>query len=110
MKAKAARGRPHLFVALGVAMLLAGFALMLTAVTGGRLGSNEAFPLPVGFTTAAVGGMLLTRTPLAVFFLAVFAIAGLILAPRETGWLHPVPALFAVLLACCLPLAKRAKA
>jgi len=107
---RARKPRPHLFVALGVLMLLGGFGLMLSAAFGGRLGSDEAFPLPVGFTTAAVGGMLLTRSPLAVFFLFVFALAGTILALRETGLQHPVPYLFAALLALCLPLARQARA
>jgi hypothetical protein len=107
---RARKSRPQLFVSLGVFMLLGGFGLMLSAALGGRLGSAEAFSLPLGFTAAAVGGMLLTRTPLAVFFLFLFALAGLILALRETGLQHPAPYLFAALLALCLPLAKRAKA
>lgn len=110
MKAKPARKPPHLFVALGVAMVLAGVVLMLSAAIGGRLGSAGALPLPVGFATAATGGMVLTRTPLAVFFLAVHAVAGLVFSLRATGFIHPVPMLFAALIACCLPLAKHAKA
>ena len=109
MKAKPPE-RTRLFIVLGVAMLLAGFALMLSSSLSGRLASAAALPLPVGFATATVGGMVLTRTPIAVFFLAVYALAGLCLSLRETGFIHPVPILFTVLIACCLPLAKRAKA
>lgn len=101
--------RPHLFVALGVLMLLAGFGLMLGAAFGGRLGSDEAFLLPVGFTTAAVGGMLLTRTPLAVFFLLVFSLCGLVLSLRETGPVHLLPATFALLIVCCIPLSRHTR-
>lgn len=107
---KRKRNRPLLFVIPGVAMLILGFGLMLSAALGGRLSSAEALPLPAGFTTAAVGAMLLTRTPLAVFFLFLFALAGLILALRLNGPLHPLPIGFVALLAYCLPLAKHAKA
>lgn len=100
---------PWLFVSLAILMLLGGFGLMLSAAFGGRLGSAEAIPLPVGFTTAAVGGLLLTRTPIAVFFLFLFALTGMIFAFRETGLLHLVPYLFALLLGLCLPLAKQAR-
>lgn len=111
MKTKPARRkRPHLFVAVGVAMLLTGFGLMLSAALGGRLASGAALPLPAGFATAAVGGMVLTRTPLAVFFFVIYSLAGLVLTIRQTGFLHPVPFLFAALIACCLPLAKQAQA
>lgn len=110
MKAKPARKRSRLFAAIGVAMLAAGFGLMLSSALGGRLSSASALPLPVGFATAAVGGMVLTGTPLAVFFLALYALAGLVLSIHEAGFFHPAAALFAVLIACCLPLAKRAQA
>ncbi len=103
------RSRPHWFVIPGVTMLLLGFGLMFASSLGGRHSSVDAFPLPVGFTTAAVGGMLLTRTPLAVFFLLIFAISGLVLSIRECGLLHPLPALFAFLVGYCLPLVRRAK-
>jgi len=100
---------PWLFVSLAVLMLLGGFGLMLSAALGGRLGSAEAVSLPIGFTTAAVGGMLLTRTPIAVFFLFLFAITGMILAILETGFIHPAPYLFALLLSLCLPLKQNAR-
>lgn len=100
---------PWLFVSLAILMLLGGFGLMLSAACGGRLGSAEAIPLPLGFTTAAVGGMLLTRTRIAVFFLFLFALAGMILGLRETSLLHPLPYLFALLLGLCLPLTKQAR-
>lgn len=107
---RAHKRRPHLFVALAVVMLLGGFGLMLSAVLGGRLDSMSALPLPIGFTTAAIGGMLLTRTPLAVFFLFLYALAMLILTLTGSGW-RSAPffiALFLILF--CLPLARQAKA
>lgn len=103
------RGAP-LFVVPGIAMLVIGFGLMLSAALGGRLDSAAALPLPVGFTTAAAGAMLLTRTPLAVFFFFIYAIAGLVLSIREFGWLHFLPAVFVILALACLPLARQAKA
>lgn len=102
--------QPALFVVPGLAMLVIGFGLMLSVALGGRLDSAAAMPLPVGFTTAATGAMLLTRTPLAVFFLFIYTIAGLVLSIREFGWLHFLPAVFVILTLACLPLARRAKA
>lgn len=104
------KSRPLLFIAPGTIMLIAGFGFMLAAAVGGRLSSEAALPLPFGFTTAATGAMLLTRTPLAVFFLVIYATAVLIIAYREVGFLHPVPLIYVALIAYCLPLAKRAKA
>src|SRR5690606_1829815 len=71
----AMKSRPLLFIAPGCIMLIAGFGLMLAAAVSGRLSSEAALPLPFGFTTAATGAMLLTRTPLAVFFLFIYAAA-----------------------------------
>lgn len=102
--------RPALFAIPGAAMILIGFGFMLSAALGGRLGSEAALPLPFGFTTAATGAMLLTRTPLAVFFLFIYATAVLVIACREVGCLHPVTVLYAALIAYCLPLARNAKA
>lgn len=98
-----------LFVALGAVMLVAGFGLMLSAALGGRLDSTSSLPLPIGFTTAAIGAMVLTRTPLGVFFLFIYAVAMLVLTITGPGWLS-VPFFIGVfLLALCLPLLKRAK-
>ncbi|MCB1129598.1 MAG: hypothetical protein KDN05_00615 [Verrucomicrobiae bacterium] len=104
------KSRPLLFIAPGCIMLIAGFGLMLAAAVSGRLSSEAALPLPFGFTTAATGAMLLTRTPLAVFFLFIYAAAVLVIACREVGFLHPVPLLYLALIGYCLPLAKHAKA
>ncbi len=103
------KSRPALFVVPGIIMLIAGFGFMLAAAVGGRLSSEAALPLPFGFTTAATGGMLLTRTPLAVFFLFIYAVAVLVIACREVSFLHPVPLLYLVLIAYCLPLLRHAK-
>lgn len=101
--------RPHLFVALGAVMLLGGFGLMLSAAVGGRLSSEAALPLPVGFTTAAVGGLVLTRTPLGVFFLFIYALAMLILTLTGPGWRTAPFFISLALLALCFPLARHAK-
>lgn len=102
--------RPALFAIPGVTMILIGFGLMLSVALGGRLDSAAALPLPVGFTTAAAGAMLLTRTPLAVFFFLIYTLAGLVLSIREFGWLHFLPFVFVALAAYSLPLARHARA
>ncbi len=104
------KSRPLMFVAPGTIMLIAGFGFMVAAAVGGRLSSEAALPLPFGFTTAATGAMLLTRTPLAVFFLFIYAVAVLIISSRDVGFLHPVPLLYFALISYCLPLARHAKA
>lgn len=108
MKPKPSRTR--LFAITGTALLITGFALMVMATLGGRLASADAFPLPVGFATAAVGGMVLTRTPLGVFFLAAYALAMLILGITGPGWTSVPCAIAVLLLTLCLPLARRAVA
>ena len=101
--------QPHLFVALGVLMMLVGAYAMISCVIGGRLSSGASLPLPFGFTTVAVGAMLLTRTPIAVFFLFVYAVTILILGIIHDGLMSPLNVIWLVLLGLCLPLAKHAK-
>lgn len=101
--------KPHVFVALGVIMILAGAYAMLSCVTGGRLSAEQAQLLPFGFITVAVGAMLLTRSPISVFFLFLYAITLLILGIIHEGFLNPLNLAWLALLGLCLPLAKNAK-
>ncbi len=101
--------KPHLFVILGILMILVGAYAMLSCVLGGRLNAAEAFPLPFGFITVAVGAMLLTRSAISVFFLFLYATTIMIMGIIYEGFLHPQPLICLVLLALCFPLAKNAK-
>ncbi|MEO8614773.1 MAG: hypothetical protein ABI600_06500 [Luteolibacter sp.] len=103
------REKPLLFVIPAVLMLLAGFWLMLSCALGGRLNSASSLPLPVGFTIAAVGGLVLTRTLLGTFFLFAFSITAIILTARERGLTDPLLIPFIVLLGLCLPMARHAR-
>ncbi len=97
------------FVIPGALMILVGFWLMVSCSFGGRLSASDSIQLPVGFTTAAVGGLVLSRSLLGTFFLFCFALTGLILAAREQGLLSPILLPFILLLAICLPMAKHAR-
>ena len=82
---------------------------MLSCVTGGRLNSEQSQLLSFGFTTVAVGAMLLTRSAISVFFLFLYAATLLILGIIHNGFLNPTNLAWLVLLGLCLPLAKNAK-
>ena len=101
--------KPHLFVALGVVMILVGAYAMISCVTGGRLTAEESLALPFGFITVATGAMLLTRTAISVFFLFLYAVTILILGIINEGLLSPLNLVWLVLLSLCLPLAKNAR-
>ena len=101
--------KPHLFVALGTLMILVGTYFMLSCVLGGRLTPAEAFALPLGFATVAVGAMLLTRTAISVFFLFLYAMTAMIMGLIYEGFLTPQPLICLALLALCFPLAKHAR-
>ena len=97
------------FVIPGVLMILVGFWLMVSCSFGGRLSAAESIFLPVGLTTAAVGGLVLTRSLLGTFFLFCFALTGLILAAREQGLVSLMLLPFVLLIVLCLPMAKHAR-
>ena len=101
--------KPHVFIALGVIMILVGAYAMLSCVTGGRLTAEQAQLLPFGFTTVAVGAMLLTRSLISVFFLFLYATTIMIMGIIHNGFLSPQPIICLALLALCFPLAKHAK-
>ena len=101
--------KPHLFVILGTLMILIGAYFMLSCVLGGRLSPAEAFALPFGFSTVAVGAMLLTRSAISVFFLFLYAVTIMIMGIIYEGFLSPQPLICLVLLALCFPLAKHAR-
>ncbi len=101
--------KPHLFVILGSLMIIVGSIAMLTCVFGGRLDPQDAMALPFGFTTVAVGSMLLTRSAISVFFLFLYAVTILIMGIIHDGFLTPQPLICLVLLALCFPLAKHAR-
>lgn len=101
--------KPHLFVILGVLMIIVGTYAMLSCVFGGRLSQAEAFSLPFGFITVAMGSMLLTRSAISVFFLFLYAVTIMIMGMIHDGFLTPKPLICLVLLGLCFPLAKNAK-
>lgn len=103
------REKPLLFVIPGVLMLLAGFGIMVACSLGGRMLAAESLPLPLGLATAAVGGMVLTRTMLATFFLFIFSLTVIILGIRDHGIMNPALIPFAILILLCLPMAKYAR-
>ena len=100
---------PRLFVILGIVMILIGTYAMLSCVMGGRISPTEAFPLPFGFTTVAMGAMLLTRTAISVFFLFLYAVTIMIMGIVHDGFLTSQPLICLVLLGLCFPLTKHAK-
>ena len=97
------------FVIPGSLMIVVGFGLMLSCSLGGRLDAATSIRLPIGFTTAAVGGLVLSRTLLGTFFLFAYALTALILTIREGGLTDPWIIPFLLLLTLCLPMAKRAR-
>jgi uncharacterized membrane protein YwaF len=97
------------FVIPGVLMLVIGVGLMLSCAFGGRLSADQALPLPLGFTTAATGAMLLTRSPLAIFFLAIYSTALLGLGIHYAGLVNPATLTAIPLLVLCLPLRQHTK-
>jgi hypothetical protein len=101
--------KPLLFIVPGVLMLLAGFGLMLSCSIGERLGSEQALMLPLGFATAAVGAIVLTRHLLGTFFLFIYALVVLVIGVRHHGVANPtlIPCIALILL--CLPQAKYAR-
>lgn len=102
--------KPYPFIALGTLMIIAGSIAMLACTMGGRLNSEQSLLLPFGFITVATGSMLLTRSTISVFFLALYALTLLILGIIHNGWLHPLNLLWIVLLILCLPLSKNTRA
>ncbi len=101
------RKKQHpLFVSIGVLMIIAGTSMILYRVTGDRIGSSAAMLLVTGFTSAAVGAMLLTRSPTAVFFYALFSLSALFLHATATSFLHPLNLLPLVMLLLTIPLIK----
>lgn len=103
------QSRPWLFYMVAPALIIGGFALMLHAATGGRLGSAQSLHLPIGFTTAAIGGLLLSRSPIAVFFLFLYALTGLVLSLREVGPSALIPWVYLFLLLLAIPLTRQTK-
>ncbi|MCP5537110.1 MAG: hypothetical protein H7A51_12895 [Akkermansiaceae bacterium] len=101
--------KPHLFVALGVLMMIVGTVAMGTCIFGGRLSPGESFALPFGFVTVAVGAMLLTRSAISVFFLFLYAITILVINIVHGDFLNPLPVSCLILLGLCFPLAKNAR-
>lgn len=97
------------FVIPGALMILVGFWLMVSCSIGGRLSASNSIQLPIGFTTAAVGGLVLSRSLLGTFFLVCYVLTGLILTARERGLTDPMLIPFLVLLALCLPMARHAR-
>ena len=106
---KKKKKQPHLFVIIGMLMIFVGAYAMFSCVVGGRLSPEQALPLPFGFTTVAMGAMLLTRSAISVFFLFLYALTIMILGIIYDGFLSPQPLLCLALLALCFPLAKHAK-
>jgi hypothetical protein len=78
-----------LFITVGVLMIVVGAALMLHRVTGGRLSAEASIQLVVGFTTVALGAMLLTESAIAVFFYFLYVLSFLIVQINQSGILSP---------------------
>lgn len=65
-------------------MIVVGAFMMLSCVVGGRLFAGDALMLVGGFTTVAVGSLLLTQHALALFFYFCYVAAIAILQlPRD---------------------------
>ena len=101
--------KPLLFVIPAVLMLLTGFGILVRCSVGERLDAAHALMIPLGFATAAIGAMTLTRTLLATFFLFVYSIVALIVGIRLHGAANPFLIPFILLLVLCLPQAKYAR-
>ena len=82
---------------------------MLSCSIGDRMDAAQALMIPLGFATAAIGAMILTRTLLATFFLFIYALTALILVSRHQGFFDLAILPFVALLLLCLPQAKYAR-
>lgn len=103
------RERPLLFVVPGVLLLLLGFGILLRCSIGERMDAAQALMIPLGFATAAIGAMVLTRTLLAIFFLFIYALTALVLILCHQGFASPAVLPFVALLVLCLPMAGSAR-
>lgn len=70
-----AKKKTHIFAFVGVLLIVIGSALMLHRVMGERLYAAGAIQLVTGFSSVAVGAMLLTRSGISVFFYFLFVLA-----------------------------------
>lgn len=98
-----------IFWSMGLLLLLMGFGMMLATSLGPRIDSQGAQLVPIGAATVVIGALLMTRTALSVFFLALYALLGLVFTLPETTLAHPVPWVFLLLLMGCVPLSRFAR-
>lgn len=101
--------KPRLFLVPGVLMLLVGFGILLRCSVGDRMDAAQALMIPLGFATAAIGAMVLTRSLIAVFFLFIYAVTALILILSHQGFASPTVLPFVALVILCLPMARYAR-
>jgi hypothetical protein len=79
------RKRSKIFGMVALILMGIGTALILHRVLGERLPAAGAVQMVTGFTSVAVGSMLLSRHPIAVFFYFCFVFAIAILQLPEAG-------------------------
>ena len=89
--------------------LLVGFGILVRCSVGDRMDAARALMIPLGFATAVIGAMVLTRSLLAVFFLFIYAVTALILILAYQGFANPAALPFGTLLILCLPMARSSR-
>ncbi|MFV0416070.1 MAG: hypothetical protein ACK5NG_06850 [Chthoniobacterales bacterium] len=95
-----------LFIIPALAMLIVGFGMFVMASFGPRLHSHEGQWIPLAMATAGLGGALLTRSAISVFFLFVCILTTLAFTIGDLGFLHPFTLFLIALLPYCIVLIK----
>ncbi|MFV0338868.1 MAG: hypothetical protein ACK5LK_11585 [Chthoniobacterales bacterium] len=108
LRKKKSSVRNWLFIAPAILMLAAGFGMFVMASFGPRLHSQEGLWIPLAMGAGGLGGALLTRSVISVFFLLVCILITLVFTISDLGFLHPFTLFLLALLPYCIVLFKNA--